>query len=222
MNATDDIFARRFAWPDLRGQRTLAIGLGGGSDAITAYAIAHLLDADVAYGNTKHELDADLVQISPRIARLDERAVVRGKTKIERRLPRGPLGSPLVFALPRDEAPDALARELAALAFDLVIGVDTGGDVLDGSTHGSRGRDRRMLDVIRQLDVPALLVVVALGADGQQPRDWLEMAMEAEVAAGRYRGAFSLEPLLVPRSRSLARVGQTSGPAARAATPARN
>lgn len=192
----DAVFSTEFAWPDLRDRRVLVLGLGGGSDAICAYAIASSLGPDVAYGNTKHALDTDLSPISPHIGRIPDAAPVRGTTKIERRLPRGPDGSPLVLACERDEPTDALVTELTALAFDHVIGVDTGGDALDTSERGQRGRDRRMVDVLRRLGVPVLLVVIAPGCDGQQSRDTLEVALRGEHAAGRHRGAFSLEPVL--------------------------
>jgi hypothetical protein len=62
----------------------------------------------------------------------------------------------------------------------------------------------------------------------RQRRNILDFMRAACTAALRSHPAPSLLPIeasvipLVPRSRSLARVGQTSGPAARAATPARN
>jgi hypothetical protein len=180
--------ATTFTWPDPTGERVLVLGLGGGSDAICAYAIAHGLGPDVAYGNTKHALDDDLVRISPRIGRIPDGAPLRGTTKIERRLPRGAHGSPLVLAHATETY--KLTDELAALAFDRVIGVDTGGDALDTT---SNGRDRRMLDVLRGLDVPVLLAVLAPGADGQLSREVLDRAL---VATDRYRGAFSLAPYL--------------------------
>jgi hypothetical protein len=39
---------------DLQGKLTLVVGLGGGSNAITAYALAHFLDpaGAIAYANT--------------------------------------------------------------------------------------------------------------------------------------------------------------------------
>ena len=69
-----------------------------------------------------------------------------------------------------------------------------GGDALDATPRGDRGRDRRMLDVLRSLGVPAQLAVIALGCDGQQSREALHAALQVELATGRYRGAFSLEP----------------------------
>lgn len=189
---TGALFAATFSWPDLKNQRVLVVGLGGGSDAICAHAIARGLGPDVAYANTKHALEHDLIRVSPHIGWLPDGAAIRGSTKIERRLPRGPHNSPLVLACARDEPTDALARELAALAFDRVIGVDTGGDVLDTTPRGNRGRDRRMVEVLRRLAVPVLVAVLAPGSDGQQSSEALQSALLAEVAAGRYRGAFSL------------------------------
>jgi hypothetical protein len=189
-----DLFGRSIDWPALCSERLLVLGLGGGSDAIAAYAIASLLGDSVAYANTKRELEADLIRISPRIAKLDDGAVVRGKTKIERRLPRGPLGSPLIVAV--DDDGDALARELVALGFDCIVGVDLGGDSLDDSPHGNRGRDRQMVDVLRRTGLRATLLVLAPGADGQLSQARLDALLAAELEAGRYRGVLSLEPLL--------------------------
>lgn len=133
----------------------LALGLGGGADSITAYALARMLGEHVAYGNTKH---------------------APGETAIERRLPRGPQGSPLVLTV-GGMLPD----------FELIIGVDTGGDVLDGSPKGERGRDRRMLHAIESRS--CLIAVIAPGADGQLAPERLAPLLE--------RGApFSLEPLV--------------------------
>lgn len=185
----EPLFAKPFTWPEVANERVLVLGLGGGSDAICAYAIAQPLGA--AYGNTKHALDADLVRVSSRIGRLPGDVEIRGTTKIERRLPRGPHGSPLVLACPRDEETVTLSAELRALAFDRVIGIDTGGDVLDGTVRGARGRDRRMLEVLRGLGVPALVAVIAPGSDGQQSREALGTAL---LATAGYRGVFSLEP----------------------------
>ena len=143
------------AFPEVTGKRVLALGLGGGADAVTAYALACVLGADVAYGNTKH---------------------APGETPIERRLPRGPHGSPLVLTV-GGELPQ----------FELIIGVDTGGDVLDTSPRGEKGRDRRMLHAIKHRE--AVVVVVAPGADGQ-------LAPERLAPMDEHGTPFSLEPLL--------------------------
>lgn len=196
----EDLLAQPFEWPDVRDLRTLVVGIGGGSDAIVAFAIARMLDSGptgaVAYANAKHDLDEDLIEISPRIGRLPDDAPIRGRTKIERRLPRGPLGSPLILALGRDDDDGGLLTGLSAFEPDRVIAVDTGGDALDARPRAARGRDRRMLATLRRLGVPTLLVVVAPGADGQMSSSALETACAAEHDAGRFRGGFSLEPLL--------------------------
>lgn len=49
---------KNYHWPDLTGKRTLVVGIGGGCDAIMAYAVAKDLVAPltksqvVVYGNT--------------------------------------------------------------------------------------------------------------------------------------------------------------------------
>lgn len=153
-----------YSWPELTRKRALVLGLGGGADVVTAYAIAAELPGLVAYGNAKTR---------------------PGEDPVARELPRGPLGSPRVHVL---EEP--LVAELAAEGFDLLVGVDTGGDVLVDRQRGRRGeRDVRALELLLRVGPPVLVVVVGLGADGQSKRAELEAALEAERSAGRLLGA---------------------------------
>ncbi len=152
-----------YRWPELTGKRALVVGLGGGADVVTAFAIASELGPQAAYGNAKTR---------------------PGEDPVARLLPRGPLGSPRVHVLG-----EPLVAELVAEGFDLLVGVDTGGDVLVDRARRRPGRDVRALELLQRVGPPVLLVVVGLGSDGQSGRAALEGALEAERAAGRLLGA---------------------------------
>lgn len=163
-----------YRWPDLAGKKVLVLGLGGGADVVTAYAVARELpvgpDGVAAYANSKTR------QAEDPIARL---------------LPPGPLGSPRVLVLDDDALP-----ALKAEGFDLLVGVDTGGDVLADRARKKRGRDVRALELLQQVGPPVLLVVVGLGSDGQSKEEVLAAALEAERAAGRLLGALDMTRIL--------------------------
>src|SRR5207247_316759 len=89
------------------------------------------------------------------------------------------------------------------LNFDRIIGVDTGGDSIASKRgRGRRGRDQRMLRVLRETGLPLLHVVVAPGSDGEATYNDLHTVFQEQMAAGRYQGCFSLDPVL-PVLRSL-------------------
>jgi hypothetical protein len=217
----DDLTSVPFAFPDVRGQKILVLGLGGGCDVITAYAVAQQLGPDTAtvvYANTK---TADVGQpdsVTAHIRRVSgppvgPRGRTHGTTKIDQSVPRGPEGCPWVFLLFEGAAERELVGEMRSLGFDLLVGVDTGGDsIADKGGKGWRGRDQRMLRVLRRTGLPLLHVVAAPGTDGEASYRDLRDSMVAEAAEGRYLGCFSLEPLL-PTLRSL------SGPLSPTRTP---
>lgn len=192
--------------PVTRGGRALVIGVGGGADIITAYAIATRLDVGdgaAVYGNTKTRAEPDLVRRSPHVARVPPRLVERaqmrakhGSTDIERAVPRGADGCPLVCVLPARYEDDALvAGELAAMRFDHIIAVDTGGDVLEPPrNHKRAGRDRRMLAILNAVGAPVRVVVVSPCSDGQCRPE--RFASWFDAAAGSFVGAATLASLM--------------------------
>jgi hypothetical protein len=193
----------RFVFPEAADRKILVLGLGGGCDIITAYAVAGLLDAvsakGVIYGNTKTNDDGHLERVTEHIRRFAGPPVAlgsgrtHGSTRIDRSVPRGDDGCPFVFLLTGKGAEETLPGEIQQLGFDLLIGVDTGGDSLAGR---DRGRDKRMLRVVERTRLPLLHIVVAPGSDGESTYEKMNRAMDVAVRAGRYRGCFSLASVL--------------------------
>jgi hypothetical protein len=203
----EDFTATRFDFPDVTGRRVLVLGLGGGCDVITAFAVSRLLDFEqataVIYANTKTAGVGRADAVTEHIRRVpgprrepSRRKDGHGTTRIDQTVPRGPEGCPWIFLLDDAEAETALAGEVRALAFDLILGVDTGGDSIVALPAKMAGRDQRMLRVLRQTGVPLLHVVVAPGSDGESDAAELSRAFAAAAAAGRYRGCFVLDPVL--------------------------
>jgi catechol 2,3-dioxygenase-like lactoylglutathione lyase family enzyme len=202
-----------FSFPDVKGRKVLIAGLGGGCDIILALAVARLLPAGartVVYGNTKKADEPDLEEVSRHIRRVprEVRALKRGRTHgttaIDRSVPRGDEGCPWIFLLPPPKSDGRLVKDLNSHQFDIIFAVDTGGDSLLGSPEGS-GRDKRMLRILARTERPLYHIVVAPGSAGEGTYDDLRRAMKSRPLERRYRGCFSLEPVLgVLRTLSMA------------------
>ena len=131
-----ELTAVPFAFPDVAGRKVLLLGLGGGSDAITAFALSGLFGtgaASVVYANTKNgnvgpsqPISAHIVRVSGPVPEAGRRERGFGKGRIDHSVPRADNGSPWIILLADEEAEAALPDELRAQGFDLVIGVDTG------------------------------------------------------------------------------------------------
>jgi hypothetical protein len=189
-----------FTFPSVEGRNVLVLGLGGGSDIITAYAVSLLLPSPrptrLIYANTKNKDDGTLEMFTPHIGRVAPGPSTRkgrfhGTTAIDRGVPRGDEGCPWIFLAPGREAAERLLDELRGLGFDFVLGVDTGGDSL---AAGDGGRDKRMLRVLRASGLPLLHIVVAPGSDGESSYEGLLAAFEAN--RPHFRGSFHLGPVL--------------------------
>jgi hypothetical protein len=185
------------------GGAILCLGLGGGSDAVTACLLARILERagarEVHYGNTRGRFDEHVTRLSEHLGRIQgpRQALLRpprhGTTEIDRSLPRGPGGSPLVVLLEKaslQEAPAQIVSELDGLGYRLIVGVDTGGDVLKRRKQGSN-RDRVMLRALQATQAEVLGVAVGLGSDGTP----LDQVTEPLLHLGPdYLGCFSLAP----------------------------
>jgi len=190
---------------DVRGKRVLVVGIGGGADIISAYAFASLLDVGeegcLVVANTKRRDESDLIHLTPQIAHLPPRDPAaetnrrHGTTGLDRMVPQGDLHSPWIFLLPKDKAASAtLAEEIASFGFDVIFGVDTGGDVLKGlGGRKGGGRDGQMMRLLQTLDVPSWIVVVGLGADGETRVPLLQTVLNE--LQDELLGPFSLAPL---------------------------
>jgi hypothetical protein len=199
----DTLLEQRFVFPDLTDQRVLVLGLGGGCDVILAYAVARRLlpggARSVIYANTKKEDEANLEPVTQHIRRLVGPVVspsgrTHGTCAIDRSIPRGDEDCPWIVLLDDREADEALVTEIVSLRFDLIFGVDTGGDSL--AARSSSGRDKRMLRVLEQTKIPLFLIVAAPGSDGDFLAGDLRRAMTQQKEAGRYRGCLGLSAAL--------------------------
>src|SRR5262249_58169731 len=142
---------------------------GGGGAVVAAFAVAGWSGggaASVFKANTKAADGGAVEPITPHLFRvtgplLDPGRKVprRGRTWIDHSVPRSPNGSPWIVLL-RDDAASDLVGELRSQGFDLLVGVDAGGDsIARKGGRGHRGRDQRMLAVLRRTGVPLLHVV---------------------------------------------------------------
>lgn len=200
---TNQLLEVPFAFPAVAGKSVFVLGLGGGCDVITAYAVSTLLDgtsARIVYGNTKVGPVGPVEELTPHIVRVaspppepGQRPRGRGKAAIDHAVPRNAHGSPWIVRLDDEDAERALVGEISALGFDVILGTDAGGDSLGRDPHE---RDQRMLRVLLHTSAPVLHVVVAPGCDGESNVADLRTAMENRIASGRYRGYFALDPML--------------------------
>lgn len=194
-----DLFSRRYAVPEVAGERVLCLGLGGGADAISACWWASILQqagADAHFGNTKRDVPAALRRLSPNVSVFSTPPEpLQGRddgVRIDASLPRGAGGSPLVVQIPRRpeaETLEAVAAQLRARGYDRVVGIDNGGDVLQRRRRAG-SRDFQALQVLRAMGLPCEVVVVGLCADGTAPA---RVAPQLErFSAQTYRGCVPL------------------------------
>ena len=197
-----------YEFPQLVGRNVLVVGLGGGCDIISAYALAEMLKSanpeKIVYGNTKRP-SSDRLSVTSHVQPLAEQP--RSVDPIGYSIPGMAEDCPLVFTIPRRlgrSLTKEVAKEIAALNCDLLIGVDTGGDSLfEESYTGSEGRDKQMLRILQSVGLPMIHVVVAPGSDGETPYREMLSCFARKQRQGEYRGCFSLEPM-VPLMKQLA------------------
>jgi hypothetical protein len=199
--------ATRCTLAGLPGRKVLIVGVGGGCDIISAYAVSRLLPEALAwvaaYGNTKKRQDNAIEPISAHVFRLTDAVTpitagrrTHGTVTIDCSVPRGPGGCPFIFLLPQHVDEAAVADEVVALGFDVILGVDTGGDSIVGDPDRGASRDKRMLRVLRRTGLPLFHAVLAPGSDGESSFEDLQGAIRARVEQGSYAGCFALEPVL--------------------------
>jgi hypothetical protein len=189
-------------------KKAFILGLGGGSDIISAYAVRFLFEfsdhSKIIHGNTKRTIENDLENITPNIYRLPPEQLVidnqsihtTGTTNIDRTIPRGYDGCPYIVHLTNKSRKD-LSREIDSLDFDLVIGIDTGGDaIVEGAENGTLGRDKEMVQVITQSQFPFLILIVGPGCDGESQDYQILQSFHDQDEMGKYMGSCSIDPLI--------------------------
>ncbi len=199
---SDSFLEQAFVFPESNAQRVLVIGLGGGCDILTAYAVAqhfcYSRFSDVVLANTKTEVPDSLTPVTKHIFRFakpySERSH-RGKLWIDESIPRFNDQSPLIVTLPKSSNDSEIVDEISSLGFELIIGVDTGGDSI--AKKGKKlGRDQRMMKILNAICVPLLQMVIALGSDGETTAYELREATSKRIEISSYQGCFDLAPFL--------------------------
>lgn len=193
-----------YIWPSHFESPTLVVGIGGGSDVISAYLLSTMLlhySAQVLYGNTKRRAKT-LDWISPHIGTLpeaiDEPVDLRkahNTTLIDSSVPRNENGSPYIFVLPNLSVKEDMVQEILGMGVSSILAVDTGGDVLkffDKSYKRRNGRDLQMLEVLKATGIPTQLMVVGLGSDGELQPQRITKLIRTAMKDGSYAGCFSL------------------------------
>lgn len=208
---SDGAWGPAFDWNQVPGRRILVLGIGGGCDIVSAYALSTLVprtgSRKVYIGNTKgsKRFKAGLEKISGHIYKLppegtriaaQEVGFQFGTAKIDLKIPRGDDGITYMVQAPKkhDETKEVV-DELKALGLDSILAVDTGGDVLK-SVGRKPGRDQRMWRIIRETGIPALLLVVAPGVDGETSHAEMTRMIAARIADGTCLGVVELKPLI--------------------------
>ena len=206
-----DLFEQTYTWPLEESGPILVIGIGGGSDILSAYLVSQLVQAQqqetIWYGNTKRR-GQELIHVSELIANLPKQTETlsseklrkaHNTTHIDQLVPTADNGSPYIFLLPDYSYKEQLAEEIKALGVKKLVAVDTGGDAIrwfDPKYRRRTGRDVQMLDVLTETGLPTQLVVVGLGSDGEYPQQEFMKQMKHPFRGGQYKGAFSLLPHL--------------------------
>jgi hypothetical protein len=167
----------------------------------------HKKTKSVFLGNTKgsnrfqaglEEVSEHVFKLPPEGTRIDaqENGWQFGTAKIDMRIPRGDDG--VTYLLKAPKKPEEIARvinEVQALGVDCILGVDTGGDVLK-PVIGKPGRDQCMWDIVRRTGIPAVLLVVAPGVDGETGHEEMGDFIRARQQRRALLGVIDLEPLM--------------------------
>ncbi|MFO8017618.1 MAG: DUF1152 domain-containing protein [Promethearchaeia archaeon] len=204
--------------------KILILGLGGGCDIISAYSAQFLFDfledTEIIYGNTKRGFDNDLEPITPHICKLPPKQIDLGKrpissmrnTWIDRSIPRGYGGCPYIFRCKKRNS-EQLTRDIESLGFDLVIGVDAGGDaIIEGAISGSRGRDKEMVKILTQTEMPFMILILGPGCDGESNESQILHSFTVQEKNGKYLGFCSLEPLIPHFEKRASKLGRSRTP----------
>ena len=220
--------AQTYVLPSFKKDRVLVLGIGGGSDAIGAYAVAALLrgenpDAEVMYGgciNPKYtgfgQISASLFARTQKPSPDDKSFLFPYTLDLTLRLPQDDNGSPFLLVVSKQlkdgdiaqENAEAVRRSLRMLAPDAIFTVDCGGDSFAGSAEkdAEKGFDRRNLRAFQRQERPFTHIVLGPGCDGESEMTEMRAAVAREHAAGALLGAFDLGAaidIMIPLSKHM-------------------
>ena len=211
----DDPLDQKFVFPAIKGKELLIVGVGGGCDIMSAFAIAEILrshgPAKLVYANTKERVEDGLEHVATHILKVRPERVTlspgmrtHGTTLIDQSVPRGDDGCPLILQLPKEHRCAELVDEIRDLSFDMILSVDTGADsIVREATSGPHGRDQRMMTLLESVGKPWYHIAVAPGCDGEASFSHLQDAVNELRSSKRYLGCFSIQAML-PTLRELA------------------
>lgn len=217
------MFKQVFQLPNERvdGKNILVVGLGGGCDVISALAVRDSIKLNyspkqIYCATTTGPRDfTDCEQVFPNIYKLPKHAkeidpsVSTYKTiLIENSMPRDEYGSPFLFVVPhRDNGSineitnrnkDAVLPGIKQLnSWDLIIGVDAGGDSLTGGIDflldPALGRDRQMLTILATSGIPFIHYLLAPCCDGESSQELMNQCVSQADTLGMYLGYFKIQ-----------------------------
>eukprot|EP01124_Arcella_intermedia_P008236 TRINITY_DN15172_c0_g1_i1.p1 TRINITY_DN15172_c0_g1~~TRINITY_DN15172_c0_g1_i1.p1 ORF type:complete len:281 (+),score=54.94 TRINITY_DN15172_c0_g1_i1:10-852(+) len=205
--------------PSFEGyKKILVVGLGGGCDVISAYVFAKTLlraspGAVVIVADTKESAVGGIqpltrsdgtpfstVFVVPPTSPFKDTPHHLRYYALAMTLPKDEWNSPWVFLLKDHE--EALKKEISSLGFDLIIGLDAGGDSLvEEAESGVDGKDKRMLKLLKSTGVPLVHIILGFGSDGESTEEEIMKALKIATLNGSYKGMIDLDGM-VPLFRS--------------------
>ena len=201
------------------------IGIGGGSDATSAYSLAAYLQeknprAKITYANCTGEVPGKTKPEYPGFERATASMLRRcagekpdeatsGKFSsttiaLMRRLPVTDCGCPFLVIVPKagddNMRRGAMQNALDELKPQVIFAIDGGSDALTGGNKGESGDgfDRKALRALKQCGAPFTFLAFGPGCDGESTVEEIRAATARE--HGALLGKFDLEEILVKMS----------------------
>ena len=198
-----------YTFPNLNGKRVLSVGIGGGSDCISAYALAAWLrennpDADVMYAScVKHPKQFSGFQETREGVFKRSQELMDGRIatiNIMLGLPRDKFGSPFALHMPDNDArrPEIMQNMISVIEPDIIFAIDTGGDGLTGGAKekDKENGDRKSLRALRKCGASFVFLVFGPGCDGESTIEEMEKAIRRENESNAFLGGFDLREIL--------------------------
>ena len=215
----------------INNKRVLIIGLGGGCDVVSTLAIRDSIKSsyspkELFCGTTTGPRDFQTcIEVFPNVYKLPQEvkeldpSVSTYKTiLIESSMPRDEYGSPFLFVVPhRDNGSvkeitnrnkEAVLPGIKQLnQWDLIIGVDAGGDSLTGGIDfqmdPALGRDRQMLTILATSGIPFIHYLIGPGCDGESSVNLMKNCILQADSMGMYLGHFHIDDITANTMKNL-------------------